>query len=120
MDKVLENETVIEQDQLVKEVSLLKTLGYRFVTLSCEREGQEYELIYHFDRNYTMKNLRMKISGKEPLTSISDTYPPAFLIENEYQDLYGFTFKNLAIDYKGRLYLTEDGPKSPLSIEEKE
>lgn len=100
---------------LLQEVSMLKTLGYRLSAVSCEKEGENFELLYHFDNDYNMKNLKYVYDDNKPLISISGIYPSAFLIENEYQDLYGFTFEGLTIDYKGNLYLTPEGPKTPLS-----
>jgi ech hydrogenase subunit D len=115
-NNMLNDSTVIEKKDLKKEVSMLKTLGYRFASMTCEKEGQGYELIYHFDKNYAMKNLYVYVDGAESIDSISSIYPSAFLIENEYQDLFGFVFDNLTIDYKGRLYLTGEGPETPLAI----
>ena len=56
----------------------------------------------------------MIVEPESHVKSISSIYPSAFLIENEYQDLYGFTFDELTIDYKGRLYLAKDAPKTPM------
>lgn len=108
----------ISRDNLLDEVSALKEDGFRLVTVTCEREGDGYELIYHFDRDYSMKNLKLLIGVNENVMSISHIYPPAFLIENEYQDLFGLTFDNLIIDYKGSLYLAPGAPKSPFAIKD--
>lgn len=98
----------------------MKLYGYRFVSLTCETENENYELTYHFDLNYKMKHLRAVVLPEDTIDSISKIYASAFLIENEYQDLYGFTFTGLSIDYKGRLYLTSDSVQKPLLNKETE
>lgn len=113
---MLSDSTVIDKKDLKREVSMLKTLGYRFASMTCEKEGEGYELIYHFDKDYNMKNLYLHVDGTGNIESISSIYPSAFLIENEYQDLFGLVFENLSIDYKGRLYLTGEGPETPMAV----
>lgn len=105
----------IIKDDLLEKVELLKSQGYRFVTATAIKEDDYYEITYHFDLNYTICNLRINVIQKENIPSISNIFPGAFLIENEYQDLYGFKFENLTIDYNGRLYLTPDSPKNPMN-----
>lgn len=104
----------IENNALLAKVKNLKNMGFRLAAVTCESEKDIFELTYHFDLNYEMINLRIHVTKEDDLLSISEVYPSAFLIENEFQDLYGLTFKNLTIDYQGRLYLTEDGPEAPM------
>lgn len=111
----LENLETIDIDDIYSRAAKLKDEGYRFAALTCEKVNQEYELIYHFDLNYNLKNIKAKFMGDKPIKSISNIYKAAFLIENEIQDLYGFTFNDLIIDYKGNLYMVPDGPKNPLA-----
>lgn len=112
---MLDNVKLIEKDKVLEEVNTLKLYGYRFVSMTCdETENNMYELSYHFDINYKMKHLRIVIKPEDTIESISRIYASAFLIENEYQDLYGFTFTGLSIDYKGRLYLTPKSVQKPL------
>ncbi|WP_139906183.1 NADH-quinone oxidoreductase subunit C [Clostridium thermarum] len=106
---------VVEKVQLLDRCWELKDKGYRFVALTCEKVDQQYELTYHFDLNYEMSHIRLFAEYKEVIPSISNIFPAAFLIENEYQDLFGLTFEGLIIDYKGHLYLTADGPVMPLA-----
>lgn len=110
----------IDKDELCEKIKNIKDDGYRFVALTCEKEGEDYEFIYHFDLNYHIKNVKIIVKIAEPIESVSSIYPSAFLIENEYQDLYGFTFNGLTIDYKGSLYMTLDSPKSPMADEKKD
>lgn len=111
---MLDNIVIIDKDKIKEEANNMKMYGYRLVSVTCEKEGDFYELTYHFDLNYELKNLRITFKPEDKIKSISSVYPAAFLIENEYQDLYGFTFEDLTIDYKGNLYLTRDSEKAPL------
>jgi ech hydrogenase subunit D len=112
---MINNIDMVSKEELVDLCERLKGEGYRFVALTCEKLLSNYELTYHFDLNYEMKHLRMFANYKDTLPSISNVFPSAFLIENEYQDLYGLVFDGLIIDYKGHLYLTTDGPTIPLA-----
>jgi len=110
----LEEFIIVEKENILNEVSKMKMDDYRLAAITCDKEGDGFELIYHFDKNYEMKNIKVTVAVKDTLKSISHIYSPAFLIENEYQDLFGFVFEGLIIDYKGKLYLTENGPKTPM------
>lgn len=107
----------IEKSKILEKVNNLKMYGYRFISITCEYENNNYELTYHFDFNYQILHLRTVLLKGDTIDSISNIYAAAFLIENEYQDLYGIKFLNLSIDYKGRLYLTSNSPEKPLSAE---
>lgn len=106
---------IISKNEIPTVCERLKGEGYRFVALTCEKLLSNYELTYHFDLNYEMKHIRVFADFKDILASISSVFPAAFLIENEYQDLFGLTFEGLIIDYKGHLYLMEEGPAMPLA-----
>ena len=112
---MLENLLVIDENKVLEEVNNMKMYGYRFAAMTCDHEGGDtLELTYHFDLNYEMKNIQTVVNLNEKIESISSIYGPAFLIENEFQDLYGVTFNGLIIDYKGNLYLSDDAPKAPM------
>ena len=112
---MLQNFMVVEKQNILEEIRKIKAEGYRFAAMTCDHEGGDTpELTYHFDLNYEMKNIQTVVNMNEKIESISSIYGPAFLIENEYQDLYGVEFSGLIIDYKGNLYLSEDAPKAPM------
>ncbi len=106
---------MVEKKVITDECQSLKDQGYRFVAMTCEKLETNYELTYHFDLNYEMTHIRLIAEAKDTIPSISGIFAAAFLIENEYQDLYGLIFEGLIIDYKGHLYLTKDGPTVPLA-----
>lgn len=104
----------IGPDNLLGETARMKVEGYRFVTLSCvEISETQMEILYHFDREFQMKHLRLTISRDSSVPSISPVYFAAFLVENEIQDLFGIRFHGLVIDYDRTLYLEEDVKTAP-------
>ena len=100
---------------VLKAVQDAKNDGYRYATMICLKKDDGHELIYIFDKDYKLKNLRYFVKPGEKPKSVSGIYLCALLIENEYQDLFGLTFDGIAIDYKGHLYLTPNSPKTPLA-----
>jgi ech hydrogenase subunit D len=101
-------------ENIVGETAKIKVEGYRFVTLTCvELDETRVDVLYHFDRDYQMKHLRMTVLKDTPIPSISPVYFAAFLVENEIQDLFGIRFQGLAIDYDRTLYLAEDVKAAP-------
>jgi ech hydrogenase subunit D len=104
----------ISPDNVVGETAKMKVEGYRFVTLSCvELDETTVDILYHFDRDFQLKHLRLTVRKDIPVPSISPVYFAAFLVENEIQDLFGIRFQGLAIDYDRTLYLDEDVKKTP-------
>lgn len=101
--------------QLFGEVTKLKADGCRFVTMTCTDLGDALDIFYHFDKNYELYNLRLRLPKGETLTSISGIYFPALVIENELQDMFGLVVSGLAVDYKGRFLISEDAPRAPLA-----
>lgn len=111
---MLEQEISIDPANIVGESAKLKVEGYRLVTLSCvERDENRVDILYHFDKDYQLKHLRLTVPRDMPVPSISPVYFAAFLVENEIQDLFGIRFQGLAIDYDRTLYLAEDIQTAP-------
>lgn len=111
---MLQGLKVIDKNDLLNEAKALKENGYRLAAVSCEREGEAFEITYNFDLKYELINLRIMVAEKDTVKSISHEYPSAFFFENEFQDLYGFKFEDLTIDYQGKLYLAEGAPEAPM------
>ena len=104
----------VSADTVVGETAKIKIKGYRFVTMSCaELDESMVDILYHFDKDLKLKHLRLTVSRKAPVPTISSVYFAAFLVENEIQDLFGVRFKGLAIDYERTLYLDEDVKVTP-------
>jgi len=91
--------------QLLAEATRLKNDGYRFVTMSSvELDETNMEILYHFDRDLTLVNLRVPVAKGGTLPSISGLLFGAFLVENEICDQYAIRFDGLVRDYQGKLY----------------
>jgi Ni,Fe-hydrogenase III component G len=106
----------IDIKELLQEVVSLHENGQRFVTASAyEQTDGSFSIIYHFDKDYELTNLRINFAKGEVIPSISPIYFAAFLVENEIQDLYGIKFKNLKVDFGGTLLIdnTEDTIRTP-------
>ncbi|MBO8128032.1 MAG: NADH-quinone oxidoreductase subunit C [Peptococcaceae bacterium] len=86
----------------------------RFITATCIDEGEFFEVIYHFEKDSELVNLRTRINKEEELTSISSIILGAALSENEMKDFFGIKIKDIAIDFKGRMLLSEESPVTPL------
>ena len=115
LENTIEATEIKSSEELLKVVEGLKNDGYRYFTMMCQKENEGHDLIYIFEKDNKLKNLRYFVKPGEKPKSVSGIYLCALLIENEYQDLFGLTFEGLAIDYKGYLYLTPNSPKAPLA-----
>lgn len=113
---MIENLKEIELSRLKHEVSSLYSLKYRFVTCSCadNRDGS-FDLFYHFDKEYELFTLKIKVTKEDIIPSVSDLYFCAFLVENEMNELYGLKIKDIAIDYGGKMYMTADSAEAPMT-----
>lgn len=112
---MLNDVSPVELPALAAEVWKLKTDGYRFVTMTCLDAGDAHEVIYHFDKNYQLKHLRLALPKGTTLPSISGVFFAAVLVENEIKDLFGVDFSGLAVDFKGRFILSDGAPVAPLN-----
>jgi len=97
--------TVVTSGQLVAEVSRLKAEGWRLVTMSSvEIDATNMEILYHFDKDLKLTNLRLTVAKGGTVPSISGVLFTAFLVENEIRDQFAITFEGLVLDYQGKLY----------------
>jgi ech hydrogenase subunit D len=97
--------TTTAPSRLKAEVARLKAEGYRFVTMtSVELDQENMEILYHFDKDLALTNLRVPVAKGGTLPSISGLLFGAFLVENEIRDQFALTFDGLVLDYQGKLY----------------
>lgn len=111
---MLESQAVTN-DNLLHEVALLRQQGFRLVTITCLHTAPGHEVIYHFDRQYELKHLRLALAEGETLCSISSLFAAAMIVENEIKDHFGLKVDGLVLDYQGRLMLTENAPRAPMN-----
>ena len=127
INQVQDIEPVAQQDILAI-VQDIKFAGYRLgqicateVKLKSEDEGSEgtpgLEILYTFEKDNVLKNYKITVNADAPeLQSVTAIFPYAFVYENEMHDLFGISFKNLALDYKGTFYkIAKKTPWNPLS-----
>ena len=112
---MLNNVSEILIDNIPTEVWKLKQDGHRFVTMTCCDRGDAHDILYHFDKNYQLKHLRVSLPKGSDLPSISSIFFAALLVENEMKDLLGVKVAGMAIDFQGRFMLAEGAPEDPLN-----
>ena len=110
---MLANTRTTTPQTLLNDVAPMLPGGFRFVTVTCMDGADGHDLIYHFDKNYQLHNLRMTLPRGTTLPSISHIYTAALLVENELKDLFGLTVDGLVIDFQSRLLLAEGAPTAP-------
>ncbi len=97
----------IGSDALLRRVGELKAGGWRLAAISAAKNAAGLELIYTFDREYRLLNLRLQLAGEVvKVPSVSAQFFCAALYENELHDLFGLEVENMALDFKGNLYRT--------------
>jgi ech hydrogenase subunit D len=113
---MIDNITEITKAELLSETQKMASQKYRLVTSTCVDLGEDnLDVIYHFDKDTHLKNLRIKAKRGEEIPSISSVYLCAVLIENEMKELFGLNVTGIAIDYGGHFLLTPDELKNPQS-----
>jgi len=98
--------TPIEAADLLARVSAFHDEGYRLVAISTTRLGEQCQVDYSFDRNFSFFTLRLLVPEGTALSSITGIYWAAFPYENEMHDLFGITVTGIAIDFKGTFIKT--------------
>jgi ech hydrogenase subunit D len=95
----------VPSSELLETVSDIKTQGYRLGQICATTLEDKLEILYSFEKDCVLRNIVVEtpLQGAE-LHSITAIYWPAFIYENEMHDLFGVTFKNLALDYGGHFF----------------
>ena len=110
---MLTHVTEVTPETLHDAVAMQLVNGRRFVTISCTDLGDVTDLLYHFDFQYQLSHLRLRLPKGQPLPSISGVCFSALVIENELKDLFGLNVAGLALDYESRFLLSEGAPVAP-------
>jgi ech hydrogenase subunit D len=106
----------VEASDLLAFVADAKTAGYRLGQACATKVEGGIEVLYSFEKDETLKNLKVCVDDKTPeLQSITGIYWAAFIYENEMHDLFGIAFKNLALDYGGHFFkIASETPWNPV------
>lgn len=100
---------------LAAAVEAMAARHLRFVTATCLDMGETFDIYYHFADGVKLDNLLVTIPREAELPSITAVYLGAFLVENEMKELFGINVVDIAIDYKGRLFMTELDQPHPMA-----
>ena len=112
---MIEKLVEITVDHLLAEVHQCKFEGYRFVTATSVDNGDgTIDVLYHFDKDFVMKNFKITVNKEDKVPSLSKDYFSAVLVENEIKELFGVNIVDIAIDYGGRMLLTDEQMSSPM------
>jgi ech hydrogenase subunit D len=109
----------VPASELLETVSDIKTDGYRLGQICATTLDGKLEILYSFEKDCVLRNLRVETPahGAE-LHSITAIYWPAFIYENEMHDLFGITFRNLALDFGGHFFkIANETPWNPQARE---
>jgi ech hydrogenase subunit D len=115
---MIQNFVPVTASGLVSKVQDLLAEGYRLGQACCTKTGDGFELLYSFDKNHELLNLKMTLSEGEEVASITNVYWHAFIYENEIRDLFGINFKHSELDYGGHFFkVSEPTPWNPKNAE---
>ncbi|MDR1953418.1 MAG: NADH-quinone oxidoreductase subunit C [Clostridiales Family XIII bacterium] len=115
---LIQDITTVENCDLLEAVSDLKNEGYRLGQICATTLADGIEVLYSLEKDCVLKNVKVLVDDKKPqLQSITSIYWPAFIYENEMHDLFGITFKNLALDYGGHFFkIAKETPWNPNAV----
>lgn len=106
--------TPIGVGEVVAKAEQAKKDGHRLVQIGCTKIGDDFEIIYVYDKDYALLSYRITVKQDTVIPSISGVYFGAFVYENEIHDLYGIHVSGINIDFKGTFYRT--AIKHPFSV----
>ena len=97
-----------------------KDEGWRYVQMLAVNNDDSIDLVYSYMKDGLLDNAVIEALPKDAeVPSITDLYLEAFVCENEIHDLFGITFKGLAIDFLGNFYrVSTDVPMTIISPEQ--
>lgn len=104
----------VRSDELLGRTRELKRNGWRLIGITVVPGDKEYDVLYHFDRDLTLRHLRLNVVAHATLPSICPVYAAAFVAENEVRDQFGLRFRDLVPDYGKTFFLEEGVAATPL------
>ena len=111
---MIQNFVPVAASELVERVRELHSEGHRLSQICCSKVESGFELLYCFDKDHELLNLRLNISEDQEVMSVTNDIWYAFIYENEIHDLFGVTFKFSALDYGGHFFkVSEATPWNP-------
>ncbi len=104
----------VTASDLLAKVRDLKSEGYRLGQACATKVSEGFEILYSFDKDHELLNLKLTIAEEEEVQSVTGEYWSAFIYENEMHDLFGINIKHIALDYGGHFFkVSEPTPWNP-------
>ncbi|MEG0829672.1 MAG: NADH-quinone oxidoreductase subunit C [Anaerovoracaceae bacterium] len=105
-EKLFEKQNFIPvtASELLAEVRDYKANGHRLAQICATKISEGFQVLYSFDKEHELFNLRLIISEDQEIQSITGEYWSAFIYENEMHDLFGIKIKNSELDYGGQFF----------------
>lgn len=103
---------IADKNVLLQLAELLAALNARVCMITAYQKEEEHELVYHFDLNGVMINLKLRISDKS-VPSITPLFKSADWTERELSEIYGISIVNHP--NPKRLFLDESIKESVLN-----
>ncbi len=82
-----------EKETLLQLSEILETMNARVCMITCYTKEDAHEIVYHFDLNGIMLNLKLAITDKS-VPSITPFFKSADWTEREMSELYGIALLN--------------------------
>lgn len=109
-----QNFITIEPADLYNQVQNMKADGYRLVQICCTTIKTGFEILYSFDKDGELTNLRLDMPIDTEIESITKVYWAAFIYENEMKDLFGVKIRHIELDFGGHFFrVAEPTPWAP-------
>ncbi len=103
-----QNFRTIKDSDLLSEIRDIKADGYRLVQICATNTAYETEVMYTFDKDHELLNVKLILPADRTLESVTGEFWGAFIYENEMNDLFGITFKHNQLDYEGNFFVTAE------------
>lgn len=104
----------VAASDLLATVRNMKAEGYRMLQICATKVSEGFEILYSFDKDHELTNLKVTIPEEEEVQSVTGEYWGAFIYENEMHDLFGIKIVNNELDYGGHFFkVAEPTPWNP-------
>ena len=90
--------TPVANADLLGVIRGMKKEGFRLVQICATKVSEGFEILYSFDKDHELTNLKLTIPEEEEVQSITGEYWGAFIYENEMHDLFGIKIINNELD----------------------
>lgn len=94
----------VAPEDIPKIAERMKSEGYRLIQICGVTKEGYTEVLYSFDKDFSMTNLMTDVPFGTKVGSVTPWYWAAFVYENEVHDLFGVEFTDSKLDYKGNFF----------------